>query len=61
MRGLDLHGKVLSRRTAEQRYKRPADWGAVGAVAAARSGPVIGNGDILTHYEVRKLSCSLEA
>ena len=42
-------------RTAEQRYKRPADWGAVAAVAAAGSGPVIGNGDLLTFYEVRKL------
>ena len=40
-------------RTAEQRYKRPADWGAVAAVAAAGSGPVIGNGDLLTFYEVR--------
>ena len=39
-------------RTAEQRYKRPADWGAVAAVAAAGSGPVIGNGDLLTFYEV---------
>jgi len=41
-------------RTAEQRYRRPADWGAVAAVAAAGSGPVIGNGDILTHYEARR-------
>ena len=39
-------------RTAEQRYKRPADWRAVAAVAAAGSGFVIGNGDLLTHYEV---------
>ena len=40
-------------RTAEQRYKRPADWGAVAGVASAGSGPVIGNGDLLTFYEVR--------
>ncbi|GFR51807.1 hypothetical protein Agub_g14266, partial [Astrephomene gubernaculifera] len=41
-----IHG-----RTAEQRYKKPADWGRVASVAASTSLPVIGNGDILTHYE----------
>ncbi|KXZ53882.1 hypothetical protein GPECTOR_6g800 [Gonium pectorale] len=39
-------------RTAEQRYKRAADWAAVRDVASSMpSLPIIGNGDILTHYE----------
>ncbi|PNH11073.1 tRNA-dihydrouridine(47) synthase [NAD(P)(+)]-like [Tetrabaena socialis] len=41
-----IHG-----RTAVQRYKKAADWGRVGDVARATQLPVIGNGDILTHYE----------
>jgi len=31
-----------------------ADWDVVGRVAAERGIPVIGNGDILTHYEARE-------
>jgi tRNA-dihydrouridine synthase 3 len=46
---ITIHG-----RTREQRYSRAADWDAVGRVAAERSVPVIGNGDILTHYEARE-------
>ncbi|GIL91348.1 hypothetical protein Vretifemale_18979 [Volvox reticuliferus] len=38
-------------RTAEQRYKKAADWDRVGDVARSHSVPIIGNGDILTHYE----------
>lgn len=38
----------------EQRYKKPADWGRVQDVAAAHAVPLIGNGDILTHYEARR-------
>ena len=41
-------------RTMEQRYKKPADWGLVERVAAAHSVPVVGNGDVLTHYEARR-------
>jgi len=41
-------------RTREQRYSRAADWDVVGRVAAERAVPVIGNGDILTHYEARE-------
>ena len=41
-------------RTREQRYNRAADWDVVGRVAAERGVPVIGNGDILTHYEARE-------
>jgi tRNA-dihydrouridine synthase 3 len=44
-----IHG-----RTREQRYSRAADWDAIGRVAAERSVPVVGNGDILTHYEARE-------
>ncbi|KAG2446275.1 hypothetical protein HXX76_000864 [Chlamydomonas incerta] len=38
-------------RTAEQRYKKAADWAKVGEVARSTAMPIIGNGDILTHYE----------
>lgn len=41
-----IHG-----RTREQRYSRAADWDVVGRVAAERGVPVIGNGDVLTHFE----------
>jgi tRNA-dihydrouridine synthase 3 len=44
-----IHG-----RTREQRYSRAADWDLIGRVAARRGVPVIGNGDILTHYEARE-------
>lgn len=37
-----------------QRYKKPADWGMVEQVAAQHSVPIIGNGDILTHYEAAR-------
>lgn len=39
-------------RTREQRYTRKADWEMIAQIAAERSIPVIGNGDLLTHYEV---------
>jgi tRNA-dihydrouridine synthase 3 len=48
-RAISIHG-----RTREQRYSRAADWELIGRVAAERSVPVIGNGDILTHYEARE-------
>jgi len=44
-----IHG-----RTREQRYSRAADWDLIGRVADERGVPVIGNGDILTHYEARE-------
>ena len=43
---LAVHG-----RTREQRYSRAADWDAIARIAAERSIPVIGNGDLLTFYE----------
>ena len=46
---ISIHG-----RSREQRYSRAADWEIVGRVAAERAVPVIGNGDILTHYEARE-------
>lgn len=46
---LTIHG-----RTREQRYTRAADWERIGQVAAERGIPVIGNGDVLTHYEARE-------
>ena len=44
---------TIHARSREQRYTRAADWGLVGQVAAERRIPVVGNGDILTHYEAR--------
>jgi tRNA-dihydrouridine synthase 3 len=38
-------------RSREARYTRAADWELIGQIAAERSIPVVGNGDILTHYE----------
>jgi tRNA-dihydrouridine synthase 3 len=46
---ISIHG-----RTREQRYSRAADWDAIGRVAAERSVPIVGNGDILTPYEARE-------
>jgi tRNA-dihydrouridine synthase 3 len=43
-----IHG-----RTREQRYGKAADWDLIGRLAAERGVPVVGNGDILTHYEAR--------
>lgn len=46
---LTIHG-----RTAQQRYKRPANWDIIESIARSESSPpVIGNGDILTYYEAR--------
>lgn len=45
-KALCVHG-----RTREQRYSRAADWDAIARIAAERSIPVIGNGDLLTWYE----------
>ncbi len=46
---LCVHG-----RTREQRYTRSADWDAIARIAAERSIPVIGNGDLLTWYETHE-------
>jgi tRNA-dihydrouridine synthase 3 len=39
-------------RTRDARYRRAADWDAIGEVAAAVPVPVIGNGDLLFPHEV---------
>lgn len=44
-----IHG-----RTAQQRYKKPADWQLIERIARNATVPVIGNGDILTHYEATR-------
>ena len=46
---LTVHG-----RTREQRYSRAADWDAIARIAAERTIPVIGNGDLLTWYETHE-------
>eukprot|EP01025_Chloroclados_australasicus_P057716 TRINITY_DN72090_c0_g1_i1.p1 TRINITY_DN72090_c0_g1~~TRINITY_DN72090_c0_g1_i1.p1 ORF type:complete len:388 (+),score=30.57 TRINITY_DN72090_c0_g1_i1:121-1164(+) len=43
---VSIHG-----RTMEQRYKKPADWQLISQVASQVPLPIIGNEDILTHYE----------
>jgi tRNA-dihydrouridine synthase 3 len=44
---------TIHARTREQRYSRAADWDLIGRVAAERTVPIVGNGDILTHFEAR--------
>jgi tRNA-dihydrouridine synthase 3 len=39
-------------RTRDARYRRAADWDAIGEVAAAISVPVVGNGDLLFPHEI---------
>jgi tRNA-dihydrouridine synthase 3 len=39
-------------RTRDARYRRAADWDAIGEVAAAVPVPVVGNGDLLFPYEI---------
>jgi tRNA-dihydrouridine synthase 3 len=46
---VSVHG-----RTREQRYSRAADWQAIARIAAERTIPVIGNGDLLTWYETHE-------
>lgn len=46
---ITVHG-----RTREQRYRRPADWERIAAVARAVDVPVIGNGDILHVSDARR-------
>ena len=42
-----IHG-----RTQEQRYNKAANWDVISRVAGAASVPIIGNGDVLTLFEV---------
>ena len=46
---ITIHG-----RTAQQRYKKPADWAIIEEAVRASGIPIIGNGDILTHYEAAR-------
>ena len=39
-------------RTRDARYRRAADWDAIGEVVAAVSVPVVGNGDVLFPHEI---------
>lgn len=43
---LTIHGRTMA-----ARYRKPADWGLIDDIAANATIPIIGNGDILTHYE----------
>ncbi|MCA8957984.1 MAG: tRNA-dihydrouridine synthase family protein [Planctomycetes bacterium] len=45
---------TLHARTREQRYTKAADWGLIAQLAAERTIPVVGNGDILTYYDARE-------
>ena len=44
---------IIHGRTKEQRYTRAANWDLIGEIQRERGIPVVGNGDILTHYEHR--------
>jgi tRNA-dihydrouridine synthase 3 len=46
---IGVHGRFR-----EQRYQKAANWDAIARVAAERSVPVIGNGDVLTWYEAHE-------
>lgn len=46
---LTVHG-----RTREQRYSKAADWSMIAKLVAERRIPIIGNGDLLTHYETTR-------
>ena len=39
-------------RTRDARYRRAADWDAIGEVVAAVPVPVVGNGDLLFPHEI---------
>jgi tRNA-dihydrouridine synthase 3 len=41
-------------RTREARYRHPADWEAIAAVASAVPVPVVGNGDLLFGHEIHE-------
>lgn len=43
---------ALHARSREQRYTKAADWDLIARLVAELAIPVIGNGDLLTHYEV---------
>ena len=43
---------VIHGRTKEARYTKAANWETIGAIQAERGIPVVGNGDILTRYEL---------
>lgn len=45
---------VVHGRTRAQRYKRSADWGIIAEVAAAVPVPVLGNGDLLTIWDLQR-------
>jgi tRNA-dihydrouridine synthase 3 len=45
---------VVHGRTRAQRYKRSADWGIIAEVAAAVPVPVLGNGDLLTIWDLER-------
>lgn len=46
---ITIHG-----RTAQQGYRKPADWDLLQQAAISTSIPVIGNGDVFTHYEAQR-------
>lgn len=48
----------LHARTVEQRYTKSADWDLIARLSSELTIPVIGNGDLLTHFEVRQRQAS---
>ena len=49
---ITIHG-----RTMQQGYRKAADWDLIEQAAAASTIPIVGNGDVLTYYEVGTSGC----
>ena len=49
---ITIHG-----RTMQQGYRKAADWDLIEQAAAASTIPIVGNGDVLTYYEVGTPGC----
>jgi tRNA-dihydrouridine synthase 3 len=59
MRNSGAAAVTIHARTARQGYRRPADWNMIAEVVqdgklGGSSMPIIGNGDIMTHYEAQQ-------
>jgi len=52
MGGAGAAAVTVHGRTTEQRYKKAADWQLIGQLSSDYDVPIIGNGDLLTHYEM---------
>lgn len=54
LEGVGVAAIAVHGRTREQRYSKAADWNMIARLVSERSVPIIGNGDVLTHFEARR-------